>query len=913
MKFLWEDTLRRLFGDITHCPVCGASGCLTVTNREARDILPDLRGVPYCECRACRASGDFAVLVARGSGQSVGDVVRDLAGRDELEASARDVDAYISRKTAQAEVETYFARCAAILHESPHLGNIRAGLSLATLRQLPPDTGMYTPQDAPAAFALLSTPRYRRVPMTLYRYRFDGETACVDAQNPKTLQREHRLRVTGDVGVYLGDYPPDDVPEVLLATPNPRTAGQIYGAWRAESTRPPPVIGLAGFPLPYRFAAVRTLYLLDAVDAPLPLAFAIRAMCQPMVYGTDYAPSVRVLAPRCPVSGIMAEDVRRLAGAAAYGSALRTWLAEKLLQLGDRQEEVANALLQAGASENVRAEIADLLGPAAPQTLRDVIMLPTTDPDDILTLGNGRLVKNTPVGIYAAVRNRKTGETAPKTLLCNVGLTVEARIADRGCETAVCTVTHPDTDVPTVSVRIPRNHWGNPDAIAEDIRAVYAETGRTPYVAFYRATGYAWADLMQLLGSRCAVQSGLRALGAASDGTVNFPNTVVSAKGTTAPQTKAGLLSPLVTAAYSALPAEVSAEDADGLDRFISSPVSLGRTGVAAGLLHTLFCVTGRLFDPSGARRPPAHLVFVETEPGVWDATFRTLAYLFSGSGYVPLMDYADRPGFLRDWAELGTLPLITRLPAAEDIATVLAASPVSVLAVTDPLTALTCSGRGTVSFVLPNVESSATDELAPSELDTLRRAFVATVCAKAGSGWLDIPAGGPMPSSTPCLSALGALSDEREASTVAGGLYRSVKGRYPGIGLTGARAFFSVLHRAYTTMTGRNPGDIQMTVVPGAPADTVRTSFNERGEHIFVLPDQVLVSRSVVQLINRQHAFLFDAEQLSREFEENGIISPDAPGLLGIDGRRVWVFPRAVWDSEVVRAAGFTTRKEIQ
>lgn len=166
---------------------------------------------------------------------------------------------------------------------------------------------------------------------------------------------------------------------------------------------------------------------------------------------------------------------------------------------------------------------------------------------------------------------------------------------------------------------------------------------------------------------------------------------------------------------------------------------------------------------------------------------------------------------------------------------------------------------------------------------------------------------------STPCLSALGSLSDVRDQATVAGGLYRSVRGRYPGVGLTGARAFFSVLHRAYTATSNGDSAGIAMTTVAGAPADALRASFNDRGEHVFILPDHVLVSRSIVQLINRQQIFLFDAEQLSHEFEENDIISANAPSLFGIDSSRVWVFPRAVWDSEVVRATGFSTRKDTK
>ena len=921
MKFLWRDTLRRTAGGETRCPLCRADG-LSVVEREERDVLPDIRGIPWCECPACGAHGDFPSLVAKAGGVGVADAVRELLRAGELEASARDAERYAARAASQAEVDEYLGRCVARLREAPHMCNIRAGMSASSLRQLPPDTGLHAPgpgasAQLPHAFALLAAPRYSRIPMTLYRYRFDGETTCVDAQNPRTMQREHRLRVTGgpaDMGVYLGDFRPGEVPQALLATHDPRVAGLLYGAATAESLRTPPVVALAGFPLPGRFASVRTLYLLDVPDSPLPLPFALQAMRDPLVYGTGACPEVRVLSPRCPSADITAEDIRRLSGTDVRSRPLREWIVDRVLSLADRQEEVAIALLQAAASENVRVEVAGMLGDSAPKSLVETVLLPTAEPDDVFSLANGRLVKSTPVGIYAAAKNPKTGVVATRSLLCNVGVSVDSRVVDKGLETAVCTVTHPDVDVPSAQVRIPRAHWGNPDAIAEDVRAAYAEGGRTPYVAFYRSAGYAWSDIMQYLGSRCPVQTGLKALGATPEGALNLPEAAI-ARGAVSPQTKAGLVDPAALAAYSALGRDAGPADAALLSSFLSSPAALDRVGVAAGILHALFCAAGRMFDASGARRPPAHLLFVETEPGVWDSTLRTLSYLFSGSEYVPLMDYADRPGFLRGWASLGTLPLVTRLPAADDMATVLAGSPVGVAAVVDPLTALACSGRGGVSFVLPNVEAApGGPPVTPGDVEELRRAFVAVAAEKAGTGWLDVSAGGPAALSTPCLSALGSLVDERGAGTVAGGLYRSVRGRYLGAGLTGARAFFSVLHRAYAAnMRGDDPGGtgVRLTIVPGTPADALRASFNDRGEHVFVLPDMALVSRSVVQLVNRQQAYLFDAEQLSREFAENGILLGEAPASLGIDPGRVWAFPRETWDREVVRAAGFSKNRK--
>lgn len=911
MRFLWRDTLRRMTGSEGRCPICKTEGLL-VTERNERDVLPDLRGIPYCECPRCGARGEFAELVARVSDRSTEDTVRELRRLGELEANGRDADTYCARKAAQAETEAHFAACVAKLRAAPHLGGIRAGLSVANLRQLPADTGLFERADAPKAFTLLTAKRYLRLDMTLYRYRFDGETTCFDAQNPRTHLREHRLRVTGDVGVYLGDFRPGEVPSVLVAAADPRVAGQAYGAWRAETSLPSPVIGVAGFPLPSRFAAVHTLYLLDTPDAPLPLEFALKALNGPLVYGGGREPLVKVLTPKCKSSDITAEDIRRLSNASPHGRRLEDWLQDRLLAMTERREEVANALLQAGADEACRARVAELLGPSAPKGLVDTVLLPTTEPDDLLALASGKLLRVTPVGLYTAYRVNRTGEILTKSLLCNVGLTVDARVTGPGGETAVCTVTHPDPDVAAVTVRIPRAHWASGELLAEDVRAAYAEGGRTPYVAFYHVGGYAWSDVMQLLGSRCPVQTGLRCLGATPEGEIHLP-AFVAARKAASPQTKAGLVDPDALAAYSALTADCGPDDMDRLLAFIRTGVTLDRTGVAAGVLHALFCAAARQFDPSGVRRPPAHLLFVETETGVWDSVLRTLSYVFSGSEYVPLMDYADRSGFLKAWVGLGTLPLLTRLTSCDDIATVLAGSPVPVIAVADPLTALACSGKGTVAFVLPHVESDRGEPISAEEVEGLRKAFCAHVIDKAGTRWLDLGLGGAAASSTPVLSALGVLADDRDPKTVAGGLFRSVRSRYPGAGLTGMRAFFGVLHREILAQQNGDPSGINVTIVTGAPADAVEASFNDRGEHVFVTPDRVLVSKAVVGLINRDKKFLFDDEQLSREFEENAILLHDGPSAFGIDGTRVWAFPRTVWDAEVVRATGFAPNRKVR
>ena len=54
--------------------------------------------------------------------------------------------------------------------------------------------------------------------------------------------------------------------------------------------------------------------------------------------------------------------------------------------------------------------------------------------------------------------------------------------------------------------------------------------------------------------------------------------------------------------------------------------------------------------------------------------------------------------------------------------------------------------------------------------------------------------------------------------------------------------------------------------------------------------------------------------DAVERALAAAGGVELTAPAQVsGIDGRRVWVFPRTVWESEVVRAVGFTSRKETE
>jgi len=89
--------------------------------------------------------------------------------------------------------------------------------------------------------------------------------------------------------------------------------------------------------------------------------------------------------------------------------------------------------------------------------------------------------------------------------------------------------------------------------------------------------------------------------------------------------------------------------------------------------------------------------------------------------------------------------------------------------------------------------------------------------------------------------------------------------------------------------------------IVRGAPpADG---SFTARGQHIFVMDDIVVISHTVVGLINKDSdtAMRFDHRLLTEEFQERGLLT-FRPEWLLVDTNRCWIMKREDWDLHVVR-----------
>ena len=150
----------------------------------------------------------------------------------------------------------------------------------------------------------------------------------------------------------------DDVPKSILCVFDPRDAAIIYGNCMAETTLKPPVVGIAGFPLPDNFAGVGHIYILATAKKPIPLEQCFMLLeREEVVAGAVRQPSIKVWSTSCEAEDITAEMVRRkLDNPNGYTVKLDLWTIMEIdrMVIAGKHDHVAVALAASGMSEAVR-------------------------------------------------------------------------------------------------------------------------------------------------------------------------------------------------------------------------------------------------------------------------------------------------------------------------------------------------------------------------------------------------------------------------------------------------------------------------------------------------------------------------------------------------------------------------------
>lgn len=886
-------------GDNWTCPLHG-DGVPTLRVRENRQS-----GVVHFDCvhPQCRFYGDAVALVAAakkvGLGEALallrpGGALSPCMAEPLLEAEAA---AYTEAKSAQARVQAYMSRCQQAMRQTPEKGRFRTGLSQNTLRMVPPELGLLVKgEDMPPLFRPYNKGRHTKISHVAYPYTYNGDVNFVRLQDPALpLITETVTVVRDDLGVFMERF--DTPPPVLVMAPDPRAAALIYGNCMAESSVKPPVIAAAGFPLPESLAGVKTIHILATPDQPLTLPQALQALsANEAVAGAPDQPQLRVWWQSRPAESLTAEMIRNRLASVEGTVPLTAWTVKEMdRRLNDGGAEdvlaaldqypipahVRSALLEAARAKNLSALLIENLGTIS------------TGAAARLVLGNGKVLRRTPTSLKAVSRR------GDEDILCNAGLSVGHKIRTyKGDAVLALTVTVPDPGVPPLTLALPEPYWAKGRLIQRQVAKAFAARGQNPYVAIYDVPGYDWRDILSKLSEKCPLYTEVTELGLDEALDLHMPGFVVRTQARVVePQRQVFTLPAPPLQMYGGITSGTGYGAGEAFKGLFAKCDNLYVAAFTHGLMHVVHQLTAGLAPGAqGKARAPRHLLYVETEAGIWQAPFRQLSAFFSDSDYVPTLSFSAPEQTLAEYKQLGVLPWIGKIPAlrGDRFPRIILDSSVGVCGIVDSATAILSTGDLRTTYVVPCSDIPAEPGvIASSDIEELRQCFAGFLLEYANGVDMDSAyRSGLVPSQVAYEAACRMLGTEPMPL-----MAKLARRTFPSMGMSGVNTFFDVLHRAINAL-GRKP---MFCVVTGAPpADT---SFTARGQHVFVMDDVVVVSRAIVELVNNDVATLvrFDAKILTQELQDRGLLVP-CPSDLKIDTNRCWVMKRETWDASVVR-----------
>lgn len=880
-------------GDRWTCPLHGDGATLCVRDDGDGGSVFD------CSHPSCRFYGDAVALAAAAKKILPQDAVAlfraggPLAHTLKQPLTDAEAAAYYESKAAQSRIQAYLSACQLNLRRTPDRARFRMGVSQNTLRSVPQELGLLIRGDGtPPLFREFNKQKYAKANHVVYPYTYNGEVTHVRVQDVSSAFATVTVPVTRpDLGVFMERF--EAVPETLIVVTDPRAAALIYGNCTAETSIKPPVVAAAGFPLPDSLRAVKTLYLLSTADAPISLERALAIFsAECWVSGARRQPHIRVWEVARPAERVMAYDVRKRIQAQDMDSPeLDTWIARRLSEIvsAGNKEEAYRIVSAAALSDDARAALARTR--AATPAVAEILTSVSTASSRHLVLGNGRLLKMTAVGLKALTRK---GE---EEVLSNFSIDVSHRIRTYdGNDVLVCTVAVTDPAVPPVTVELTETARARATTVQRAVAKAFAAKGLAPYVAAYDLKDYDWNDVFCRLAADCDMHHEVKALGLDSDGDVHFPKAVVRTQTAAVTEQRQIFTMPAPTLmAYAGITASSGLSPCEPFRCLLERCDNLYVAAFTHGLMHVLYTSTAGL-APCATTKAPRHLLYTETEAGLWLPVFGQLSTLFSGDAAAVTVSYTDPLTTVSDYRELGTLPLLARIPAlrGDKFPRLIVESPVNLIGLTDSATATLSSGDLRTTFIAPcsdNPEPACV--IAPADIADMRDAFPGFLAEFAAR----VPFTTAYRDATvPSQAAYEAACDLLQVPT-SSVMSKIARKYFPSIGMTGANTFFDRLHAILNAPHKKTP----VCIVRGAPpADG---SFTARGQHIFVMDDIVVISHTVVGLINKDSdtAMRFDHRLLTEEFQERGLLT-FRPEWLLVDTNRCWIMKREDWDLHVVR-----------
>ena len=860
-----------------------------------------------CSNPACLFRGDAVSLAAVALGVSPAEAVEMFRPGGRLASclaeplDKAEADLYAASAETQAGLKAYLAKCRQALRRSPERARIRTGMSQTSARLLHPDAALFLDlgESVPKCLSEFTRPKYRGLSLVLYPFTMCGEVTRIDVVDPANPAFRRTVVVTHPTAGVFGEECVDGL-KAVVGVEDPAEAASLYAAHALVSQKPPPVIAFSDYPLPSSLSQLQSIRILSTVDRPVSTALLVKTLsAREIVAGARPSPKVRVMKTEKRHDALSMSDIAMVATGTGVLHDVQRIVARRLADLVRRgcHAQALEAMSSEDLPESMRNLVADTAREMSSDMSMESISGSLSELADLLTtscpvvsstmrLANGRTLVREPSALFELTPR------GTRNLLCNLGVSVDGRIvSSAGTDLYSMSFTAADGS-PPIRVRIDASEASDPSKIRRKVSSEYARMGMNPYVAFYRVPGCDWSDVVAKLSEHCPVRREVASLGMDGLSRVNLPEVVVTPEGKVLGQDAVYTMPERSSRLYSAIPAD----DTAGLDpyrRLLEGCGNLYTLAYTLGVTHVAYQLVHRLYRTESRQAPQRHLLYVETEPGIWGPVFQRLSETFSGGGLPPVVNYSSPAQTFSEYARLGDAPLIASVPTAGGrFSTDLDSSGVNLVGLLDTSTAVMTNGRLPAVYLTPSDDRPAEVALPNGEwLDAIRRSFPALLSKIMSEARVDAAfRSSPAPCLTMYTEACRLLGAERfPTDDVA-------KQWFPGVGMNGATMFLDLLHRSL-----QEGGRPHVTVVNGPPQPGY--SFTRRGQHVFVMRDVVVVSHMVADMMTQASKGMcrFDKTQLGDEMRATGLLAK-LPKELGIDGSRCWCMTREAWETRAVR-----------
>jgi hypothetical protein len=812
---------------------------------------------------------------------------------------SEEAEAYIGKANTQLKIKAYLTRCQQLLARNPYKCRIRPGLSQSNMQLIPPEIGLLEiNDDMPEAFSEFRKAKYKKSNLITFPYTYNGDVThvtVVDADN--TAFRYDVSIIRPDFGVFGEEALCSNDIKHIVAMTDPIAASVFFGTLQTSMGRRAPVVAISGFPLPHTFSGVADVDLLDLADSRISIDFMLSAMeSDDIVEGEEVQPKLKVYSYRygsrdakqdlfnfMKLSGIHSCDGEE-------GVSIEYAVARELNRLieSGKKDDAINILKEHPLSPHAKESIAAAVNERMYSSeCLDILKETTAYDTGKLVLGNKKVLVSTATSL------RCLGSLGADNVLTNFGIRVDRRVRGEDVDYLDCLITPDDKSIVPVSVKIPEKIWHSHTRIRSLISNAFAETGQTPYIAMYDASGVGWYDVMSKLAEGCKVRKNIVKLGVNDIRDIIFPEVLVSTRTNDVKRQENVLsVSDCSISRYSglravpvsdfSLPFKLLAEKCDNIE------VGAFMTGLCHAIGHqVIFARYGRL-NTSKAR----HMFFVETEPGCFDNALSKLNSIFTDEPIAEISSSAPVKSITK-YKNIGSLPLICRIPRVDNVQRLINAIDdidFPLIGIVDSYTASLLTGRVSAVYVTPSDEADRHYMIQPKTVSDIRDAFPYMLMKMCTNGKV-VEELSCNYICTSCYEHMCSLIGVPRTK-----LMNNMCNRvFAGAGMSGVDSFFDKLHLGITGINSK----MSLCVVYGNPQP--EHSFTKRGQHIFVLEDRVIIGKYVVDLVNKYSKNVFSVEQLDTELFEREMLL-NMPEGLEIDKSRCWCIPRDIFDDKIVR-----------